>query len=290
MVLIICYNNPMSKLLRAIFIDVDGTLRSQQGEISARNQAALQLAQSHGIETVICTGRPRQHALELCRSIKSGDYCVFCNGAGVLDVKQNKLLYKSLIPSELTLKICELGWSLPNSEGIFWNFECVDAHYLSREVEGHMNGKIVIPEPLEAFLDHHEVMQLVACHLDDIDLMRKFSQKVSSENFGLKVLNQQKHMANPAFPPKGIPYIDFGNNDTSKGLGVREFCKLVGFSSRDCVAIGDDDNDLSMFEECGYKVAMDNALPEVKAMADFITKDNDHDGVAEFIENLVLGR
>lgn len=53
------------------------------------------------------------------------------------------------------------------------------------------------------------------------------------------------------------------------------------------IAIGDDNNDLSMFEEVGYKVAMGNAIDIVKQKADEITLSNDEDGVAVFLEKLL---
>lgn len=59
-------------------------------------------------------------------------------------------------------------------------------------------------------------------------------------------------------------------------------------SPTNCIAIGDDENDISMFKTCGYSVAMGNALPNVKSIADYVTLDNEHDGVAYFIQQKLL--
>jgi hydroxymethylpyrimidine pyrophosphatase-like HAD family hydrolase len=56
------------------------------------------------------------------------------------------------------------------------------------------------------------------------------------------------------------------------------------------LAIGDGMNDLEMLSNCGYAVAMSNAVTAVKAVADYITADNDSHGVALALEALVLGR
>ena len=53
------------------------------------------------------------------------------------------------------------------------------------------------------------------------------------------------------------------------------------------IAIGDDINDLSMFEQVGYKVAVDNAIDIVKEKADEIILSNDEDGVAVFLNKIL---
>lgn len=283
-----CMKN-LPKHLQAIFIDVDGTLRNPDGEISERNRAALRLAKEHGILPVICTGRPRGHARNLGLEVGADDYCICCNGAGVLDIKNDRLLYKRLTPAESILGLYRyLAESLPRSEEIHWDFKCVDADYSTRNDEYSIGkGRIPITEPLEVFLHSHEVMQLVLVHRTDTDLMRQASNLIAESNFGLKILNQQKHMVDPSFPDRGVPYIDVGDQMISKGLGVREFCKILDFAPENCVAIGDDINDLPMFEVCGFRVAMENSLPEVLAVADYITLSNAEDGVADFIEKVV---
>lgn len=54
------------------------------------------------------------------------------------------------------------------------------------------------------------------------------------------------------------------------------------------MAIGDEENDISMIEFAGIGVAMENAVPAVKEVANEITVDNDHDGVAKVIEKFAL--
>ena len=55
-------------------------------------------------------------------------------------------------------------------------------------------------------------------------------------------------------------------------------------------AFGDDYNDIDMLRACGVGVAVDNALPEVKAAADLLCADCDADGVAHWLETNVLGQ
>ena len=53
--------------------------------------------------------------------------------------------------------------------------------------------------------------------------------------------------------------------------------------------VGDEGNDVAMIRAAGLGVAMGNAPERIKAEADWITADCDHDGVAEVIEKYLLG-
>ena len=66
-------------------------------------------------------------------------------------------------------------------------------------------------------------------------------------------------------------------------------CEKLGIPIAETIAVGDQTNDLEMIRAAGLGVAMGNATEEVKAAADLITADCDHDGVAEIIEKYLLG-
>ena len=61
-------------------------------------------------------------------------------------------------------------------------------------------------------------------------------------------------------------------------------CRHLGISLQECIACGDAGNDQSMLEMAGLAVAVGNAVPELKAMADVIVAECDQDGLAEAIE------
>ena len=77
---------------------------------------------------------------------------------------------------------------------------------------------------------------------------------------------------------------------TSKGLGVEKLCKFLNIDLKETIAIGDDFNDIPMFEKVGLSVVMGNANDTVKRYAKIATEDNDNDGVAIFLEDLLNGK
>ena len=74
----------------------------------------------------------------------------------------------------------------------------------------------------------------------------------------------------------------------NKGEGILKLCELLGIPAERSVAAGDEANDLDMLRAAGVGVAMANAIPDAKAVADYVTqRDNNHDGVAEIIEKFL---
>ena len=80
-------------------------------------------------------------------------------------------------------------------------------------------------------------------------------------------------------------WIECTPKSVSKGNAIRMLQKQLNISSEQTIIFGDGENDLSMFD-CGHAVAMGNAMDTVKAQADEITLDNNHDGIAEVLEKL----
>ncbi|WP_318509290.1 HAD family hydrolase [Bacillus sp. T3] len=66
-------------------------------------------------------------------------------------------------------------------------------------------------------------------------------------------------------------------------MALEQFVKQKGISLKETMAIGDNDNDLSMLSRVGRSVAMGNAAEHVKAQCDFVTSRNDEDGVGKAI-------
>jgi Cof subfamily protein (haloacid dehalogenase superfamily) len=75
---------------------------------------------------------------------------------------------------------------------------------------------------------------------------------------------------------------------TDKGTAMLKLGELLGIRREEIMACGDGMNDIAMLKAVGLGVAMENAEPEVREAADYITTSNDEDGVAKAIEKFVL--
>ena len=82
-------------------------------------------------------------------------------------------------------------------------------------------------------------------------------------------------------------YFFSSNSNCSKGNALKIVSKYLNIPIENTVAIGNDKNDISMFEVAGLSVAVANASDDIKNKADHITLSNDEDGVAIFLEELI---
>ena len=73
----------------------------------------------------------------------------------------------------------------------------------------------------------------------------------------------------------------------NKGTGLKRLAELMGISARDFVAIGDSPNDIEMLQESGFGVAVGNAHPDTKCVADMVTLGENGAGVSEAIRHIL---
>ena len=146
----------------------------------------------------------------------------------------------------------------------------------------------ILDEPIESFLEKTDVMQ---CLIQDKDFDKIKNLKKEVEQIkGTEIKNQSKALTDKNYKPKEVTYYDVADINTSKGNGVKMVCKALNIDLKDTISIGDDYNDVSMFEVTGFSVAMGNANEEVKKKAKYVTLTNNEEGVAFVLENLLKNR
>jgi len=89
-------------------------------------------------------------------------------------------------------------------------------------------------------------------------------------------------------PFSDIPWYKFSSATATKEHSIKILSEKLNIKIEEIVAFGDDFNDIGMLKLCGTGVAMQNAIPQVKEIADVITKTNNDDGVAKYIEENIL--
>ena len=82
--------------------------------------------------------------------------------------------------------------------------------------------------------------------------------------------------------------LEIANVRATKQFGIAEVAKMLHISTHEIIGIGDGYNDFPLLMACGFRVAMGNAVPDLKAIADYIAPSVDEDGVAYVIEKFIL--
>ena len=269
-------------MYKAVFIDIDGTLRNDLGKISDKTKETIKNTTQAGIKIIICSGRPVRTAIEVSKECFASEYVITSNGAYGYNYKENKCVFKNPMEKEACVKIYNLAKE--NDINFIMNTE------KGRFVLKQTNKKTdtLLTEPIESFVEKIDIMQ---CLIQDksFEKIRDLKPEVEKiENVEIK--NQSKSLTNPKEKPRLITYFDIADIKTSKGYGAENVCKALNIDLKDAISIGDDYNDVSMFEKTGLSIAMGNANDEVKSKAKYVTLTNNENGVAFVLENLIKSK
>lgn len=264
---------------KVIFIDIDGTLRNDKKEITKTTIAALKETKKIGYEIVLCTGRPCDYTKKI--NIEIGcRYIIYNNGGGIYDTLEKKVLYENSMKKENIITLYNIIENL--------NVRFIISSNCTTYVNKIKDNEKLIELPIDEFLKTNDVVQ-VTITSDEYNIIKNMKKDIENIKF-VNIINQSKHLLDDNFEIKGTTYYDIVDRNTSKGNAIKYFCELFNISKEDRIGIGDSDNDLTMFLECGFKVAMGNALPELKKYANYITDSNNCDGVAKFLEKEIISK
>ena len=250
-------------MISVVAVDLDETLLRNDGGVSPRTLAALAAWEATGQRLVIATGRPPRSARKIPEALRHLP-CVCYNGAAIY--QDSISFYRRTIPAADTWQIVAgLLTAMPGSRvGV----EIDDALYVNQPSERW--GHIFTPDLL-GMAPRPAAKIIMSLH--------DYQQAVSTTAFlpsTAQVLLSKKYDLAQIMP-----------NGSSKATALHYLIDSWGVAMSQVAAFGDDVNDVEMVQAAGLGVAMDNAVDEVKAVADRITASNDRDGVALVVEELL---
>lgn len=265
--------------IKLIALDLDDTLLDHDQKISPQNHDSLIAAEQQGVRIVLASGRgpfgmqPYLEQLELDR--REG-YAVCFNGAIVKRTDTNEQLRYAGLPHDIAVEV--LQWA-QQRKAVIQTYQD-DTIYVSGEnAHTHIDSKLTRMKQVLSSPEEILTLQPVKYVLPgDPDLLLQYQHELRSllgDRAGVFV-------SKPYFLEVMAPGAD-------KGHGLAHVCRMLSIERSEVMAMGDAANDLGMLEWAGFSVAMANAVPEARKVADAITeRDNHHAGVAEALERWVL--
>ncbi len=263
--------------VRLVATDLDGTLLSPAGTVSARTALAVTDARRAGIPVVPVTGRPPQSLWGLASSAELGPLGACSNGAVLVDLEAGSVLSADLLPGEV-------------AEGLVRAARRIDPG-LRFAVD---NLESFTHEP--RFFDSVVDWDAVVSESDDLGpALAGGCLKLIARRPGLSSTELIGRLS-PVLGPEvqattsGLDWVDIGLVGVSKATALAWLCRRLGVARQDVVAVGDNHNDLAMLEWAGQGFAVSNAAAEVLDAADGVLPGNHQDGVAQLLEVLVADR
>lgn len=272
--------------IKIIALDLDGTLLDSEKRLSEENRRALEQAADKGIEIVPTTGRIYAIIPEVVRQLPFINYAITVNGAELYDVKNDRVLAKNELPWEKAVEIMEyldgfdVVYDCYQNGGGYMTKAYLDkvGDYLTSDYFKEIYAKSRTPVPeLKAYLrDKGDgVQKLQFCTKDQA--LRAFLLQDLQERFDGVAVSAALAFNGEINDEKG-----------HKGGALTKLCAHLGCTMENVMTIGDGANDITMLQMAGVSVAMENAAPEVKAAAKYVTASCDESGVAQAIQKFCL--
>lgn len=244
---------------KALIVDLDGTAipHLEHGMPRPRVVAAVKKLQKH-MAVCVSTSRPAFMAAPVIEALGITGPCAVNDSTQIYDPVTKKVIETLYLPKHQInpIKDILLRFKLP--------------FMVNDGINEHMYSGGDLPATLSV-LAVPDITGEVA------DNLIKEVQKLE----GLAVMKV------PAFK-KGFVWVSVTNPQATKLHSVIAIAKRLSIDTKDIVGIGDGYNDFPLLEACGLKIAMRNAVDELKDIADFIAPSVDDDGVAVVIEKLLL--
>lgn len=286
-------------MIKAITMDMDGTLLNSNDEIMPKTKQALIALEKQGVRLVLSSGRSYRRLMKYAKELEMdryGGYLVEVNGIALYDVKQDQR--KRLA-----------SFSLQECKDLF-------AYFKDKEMEviGNMDDGLFcyMTEEIYEYKKHYRKEHKIAKdfpwtagafsvlsdmregyphqrYIKDESEINVIFNKICVTHFDpsrvAAVMEQAKRDFKDSYwlglttkrwleiMPKGI----------TKAGGLSAFCEASGITFDEILAFGDGENDIAMLDACGKAIAMENALDSVKEHADFVTATNNDEGIAKGI-------
>src|SRR5574341_1113301 len=275
-VYIFCYNESMTKI-NLLALDLDGTLLTHDKKISDENKAAIKAAQAQGVHVVITTGRPLkaiEHILSELDLLVASEYSITFNG-GLVQRNNGEILSQKTFSYEDLVELHEAFEQLNLPFDVISEGKCYETNPkslyqgFSPFLDFTMGDFDTIPKDI---ILNKAVSAIDADFLDQQIKKIPASLKSKYEIFKSRDILLE-------IMPKGVV----------KSFGLEQLIAILGIEQASVMAMGDEENDITMLSWAGLGIAMKNATAEVNAIADVTAPlTNDEHGVAWAIKTYIL--
>ncbi len=285
-------------MYKLIAIDIDGTLLNSKSELTENTIEILKKASEKGIYIVLTSGRMTSVIKDFCKKIGADKFLIAENGASIVDLQLDELIYKRYIPKNVVLDIinmCEENniyyMIYTNKELIVKNLKHMALFFYKQNYNpnARLNTHIATCEYIKALED--DFTKIMICDEDRAIYNSIVNKLRKNDNIDvMDIPHVSTKVLNIGTEEKIISYsyADISAKNTNKWTALENLITMLGIKREEVIAIGDNINDIQMIKNAGLGVAMANATPVVRDIADEVAPSNDEDGVAYIVKKYTL--
>jgi len=273
-------------MIRLIALDLDGTTLQSDSTLSANTKQVLEEAISRGVHVVAASGRSFHSLPKFLPEIRGVEYAISSNGASVHRLFDGRRIYADLLKPGKVIEFLRHMEAYPElALEAFVDGDAYTEQAFIEEPERYgMPGRVkeylkTSRRPVDNI--HHflaeckDGVDALAVIVGDMDLKLRIREQLNAMD-GFRITSSFVNMLEIVSPTAG------------KGAAVAWLANRLEIGPEQVMACGNAENDLDMICYAGVGVAVDNSPEELKMAADYVTADNDHEGVALAIRKFVL--
>lgn len=244
---------------KAIIFDLDGTaIKSRRDAMpTARVIEAVKKAKE---KVIVCaaTGRPISMVREIFEAFDLESPCVISGGTQIIDPKTGKIISEHSLLPEQVKKIID-------------TCKVYDCEMVFNDEENEMASKE------RQITGDERIIFVLAMDEDKANNLKLELEKIPDIS-----VSKVESWINNGFD------LHITHTNATKKHAIERLLTIIGVSKNEVIGVGDAENDLPLFESVGFKVAMGNAMENLKKAADFVAPSVDDDGLAAVIEKYIL--
>ncbi|MCH8281950.1 MAG: HAD family phosphatase [Chloroflexi bacterium] len=245
-------------MIRALVVDLDGTLIDRSERISARVARAVTQVSSR-LPVTIATGREPADTLKYARQLGLTSPQVSDGGATILDPATGRILWHDPLDPQ-------------DAQEIVTRLDAMGAAFIATHPQGSLTQMSQVP--------HWNLIRV-----SGLDMEEEVADRVVAAYAGRDLQAIKVYL-----PYNGLWAVDFTRQGVDKATAITRLAGMLGVETGDMAAAGDSYNDIPMLRVCGVGIAMGDAPQELKDMADYIAPPASEDGLAVALEEFLLPR
>lgn len=269
--------------IRILILDVDGTLAGANRQVSPRVRQAVAQARERGVQVALCTGRPRIAAHFFVTDLGLNGYHIFDAGATIVDPLANRSLFHKGIDLAVAHEIIDEA----RTDNLYLEAYGSGGYFVERPdhrslVHAQIQGADYTVIDLHRALDLHGVTKLEMMTQDAPEraraqaLLDRFADRI---DYGWATA-----------PGSDFDFVNLLARGVSKGEAVERLLDHLDIPAEAAMGAGDGSNDEPMLHVVGTAIAMGDGPESLKAIADWVAPDVQHDGLADAIDRFILSR
>ncbi|MCX6151512.1 MAG: Cof-type HAD-IIB family hydrolase [Ignavibacteriales bacterium] len=278
-------NKENIKKLKLIVFDLDGTLLDDEGQIGVETKTLIKQLKQRGVQFTFATQRVHSSILDYAAQLEINVPLISLDGALIQSYPNKVTIFESFVPEKYVRKAIYLAdkfllkIALCHAEAIFYTEYNSTIPFLLDKYGA------AFKEVLSYDTFTRQTLEVIITG-EQNDAVKYLSNQLSFPcSFGLDSSYFKSHSR------EGNYFLEVRKGGSSKAKGVKRLLRHLKLNIRQTAVVGDWYNDRSLFETNALKIAVANAVPEIKRLADYITKKtNDEDGVAEFLEMVLRSK